>query len=225
MKRAMPEFLAIPVVIVLLGVLIVILLAADAGLATWLIVGGIAGVAVVIFVLVAMRRPRAPAVSEGSAVFEGGAPPADDGVHRVLLVVDDACTTGDLQSLAGARGQNGTSVFVVAPAVSSRVARLTGDEEAYAHAQRHVDATVRALRELGYEASGHVGSHDPVQATDESLREFPADEIVFVLRGGDEAQWLEQDVVDIGRRRYSVPVSELNPAARDDSPIERSDQE
>jgi hypothetical protein len=222
MKRAMPEFLAIPVVIVLLVVLIVILLAADAGLATWLIVGGIAVVAVVIFVLVAMRRPRAPAVSEGSDVFEGGAPPAHDGVHRVLLVVDDACTTGDLQSLAGALGENGTSVFVVAPAVSSRVARLTGDEEAYAHAQGHVDGTVRALRELGYEASGHVGSHDPLQATDEGLREFPADEIVFVLHGGDEAEWLEQDVVDIGRRRYSVPVSELNPAA---SPNERSDEE
>jgi hypothetical protein len=218
----MPEFMAIPVVIVLLGVVIVILIAADAGLATWLVVGGVAVVAIVIFAVVAMRRPRAPAVSEGSAVFEGGAPPANDGVHRVLLVVDDACTTGDLQSLAGARGEHGTSVVVVAPAVSTRVARLTGDEEAYAHAQEHVDGTVRALTELGYEARGHVGSHDPLQATDEGLREFPADEIVFVLHGGDETQWLEQGIVDIGRRRYSVPVSELNPAA---SPNERSDEE
>jgi hypothetical protein len=218
----MPEFMAIPVVIVLLGVVIVILIAADAGLATWLVVGGVAVVAIVIFAVVAMRRPRAPAVSEGSAVFEGGAPPANDGVHRVLLVVDDACTTGDLQSLAGARGEHGTSAVVVAPAVSTRVARLTGDEEAYAHAQEHVDGTVRALTELGYEARGHVGSHDPLQATDEGLREFPADEIVFVLHGGDETQWLEQGIVDIGRRRYSVPVSELNPAA---SPNERSDEE
>ena len=105
---------------------------------------------------------------------------------------------------------------MVAPAVSSRVARLTGDEEAYAHAQEHVDATVRALTDLGYEARGHVGSHDPLQATDEGLREFPADEIVFVLRGGDKTQWLEHGVVEIGRRRYPVPVSELNPAARAD---------
>jgi hypothetical protein len=216
MKRAMPEFMAIPVVIVLLGVVIVILLAADAGLATWLVVGGVAVVAIVIFAVVAMRRPRAPAVDQGSAGFEGGAPPAHDGVHRVLLVVDDACTTSDLQSLAGAQGESGTSVFVVAPAVSSRVARLTGDEDAYAHAQEQVDGTVRALTELGYEARGHVGSHDPLQATDEALREFPADEIVFVLHGGDEAKWLEQGIVEIGRRRYSVPVSELDTAARAD---------
>ena len=48
MKRATPEFLAIPVVIVLLGVVFVILFAADAGLATWLVVGGVAVVAIVI---------------------------------------------------------------------------------------------------------------------------------------------------------------------------------
>jgi len=212
MKRATPEFLAVPIVIVLLGVVFVILFAADAGLAPFLVVGGIAVVAIVIFAVVALRRPRPAAVSEGSAVFEGGAPPARDGVHRVLLVVDAAGTTGDLQRLGGARGEKGTSVLVVAPAVSSRVARLTGDEEAYAHAQKCVDATVSALTDLGYEARGHVGSHDPLQATDEGLREFPADEIVFVLRGGDKTQWLEQGIVDLGRRRYPVPVRELNAA-------------
>ena len=97
----------------------------------------------------------------------------------------------------------------MAPAVSSRVARWTGDEEPYADAQNHLDATVRALADLGLNARGHVGSHDPLQATDEGLREFPADEIVFVLHGGNGSEWLELGVVDVGRRRYSVPVSEL----------------
>ena len=105
---------------------------------------------------------------------------------------------------------------MVAPAVSSRVARITGDEDAYAHALEYVDATVRALTDLGCEARGHVGSHDPLQATDEGLREFPADEIVFVLRSGNKTQWLEQGVVDMARRRYAVPVSELDPATRAD---------
>src|SRR5215208_3389253 len=114
MKRATPEFLAIPVVLVLLGAVFVILVAADAGLATTLLVGGAAAVAVVVFAFVALRRPRPAAVSEGSDVFEGGAPPARDGVHRVLLVVDAAGTTGDLQGLARARGEKGTSVLVVA---------------------------------------------------------------------------------------------------------------
>jgi len=218
MKRAMPEFLAIPVVIVVLGVVIVILLAADAGLAAWLIVGAITVVAVAVLAVVIVRRPRVPAVSEGSAGFEGGAPPARDGIHRVLLVVDDVCTPGDLQSFADARGEGRTAVFVVAPAVSSPLARLTGDEEAYATAQQHLDDTVEALTSLGFEAKGHLGSHDPLQATDEALREFPADEVVFVLHGSREAEWLEQGVVGLARARYSVPVSELEPSRNGDDP-------
>ena len=102
------------------------------------------------------------------------------------------------------------------PPCSSRVARLTGDEEAYAHARESADATVRALTDLGYEARGHVELSDPLQATDEGLREFPADEIVFVLGGGDKTQWLEQGIVDLARGRYPVPVSELDTAARAD---------
>jgi len=212
MKKAMPEFLAIPVVLVVLGIVIVILLAADAGLAAWLIVGAITIVAVAVLAVVIVRRPRAPAVSEGATGFVGGAPPGRDGVRRVLLVVDDVCTPGDLRSLADGRGESRTAVFVVAPAVSSPLARLTGDEEAYATAQQHLDDTVQALASLGFEASGHLGSHDPLQATDEALREFPADEVVFVLHGSREAEWLEQGVVGLARERYSVPVSELEPS-------------
>jgi len=119
------------------------------------------------------------------------------------------CTPGDLQSLADGRGKSRTAVFVVAPAVSSRLARLTGDEDAYASAQQHLDDTVDALTSLGFEATGHLGSHDPLQATDEALREFPADEIVFVLHGGRDTEWLEQGVVGLAQARYSVPVSQL----------------
>lgn len=211
MKKRSPEFLAIPAVIVGLGLVFAILFAADAGLVTWLIVGAVALVVIVTVAVAAMRRPRAASINEGSAAFEGGAPRVADGVHRVLLVVDDVCTASDLDELAGPRADGATSVFVVVPAVSSRVARWTGDEQAYADAKGHLDSTLRVLADLGLEATGHVGSHDPLQATDDGLREFPADEIVFVLHGGDEADWLEQGVVEIGRRRYSVPVRELTP--------------
>ena len=209
MKRAMPEFLAIPVVLVVLGVIAVILLAADAGVAAWLVVGVFTLVVLIVGAVVVMRRPRPAGVSEGSSRFEGGAAPARDDIHRVLLVVDDMCTPGDLRGLADAHGGNRTAVFIVAPAVGSRISRLTGDEDAYAKAQGHLDDTVQALTNLGFDARGHLGSHDPLQATDEALREFPADEIVFVLHGGDETAWLERGVVGLARDRYSVSVSEL----------------
>src|SRR6185436_9452851 len=126
MKKRNPDFLAIPATIVVLTVIFVILLAAVAGLAVFLVVGAVALAAIVVFAVMAMRRPRHPAVSEGSVAFEGSAPPAADRFHRVLLVIDGACTASELESVAGGHAKSETKIFVVAPAVSSRMARLTG---------------------------------------------------------------------------------------------------
>jgi len=54
-------------------------------------------------------------------------------------------------------------------------------------------------------ARGHVGSHDPLQAADEGLREIAADELVFVTPGAAEAA----DVVEAARRRYGIPVRQI----------------
>jgi len=205
MRGRTPEFFAIPVVIVLLGLVFVIMFVLDAGLVAM----ALAAVAIVAVAVVAMRRPRGSVLSEDSAEFKGGAEPADDGVHRVMLVVDSSCAAHDLEGLPVGRDREGTAVFVVVPAVSSRLARWTGDEQAYSDANDHLDLTIQALTELGLQATGRVGAHDPLQATDEALREFPANEIAFVLHGSSEAEWLEHGVVEMARARYTVPVREL----------------
>lgn len=217
MRKGMPEFLAIPLVIVVLGSVFVVMLVADAGIAAMVAFGVVSGVAIVAVAIAAMRRPRGLIASGGSTVFEGGARPLEDGIHRVLLVTDSVHATADLEELATNGGAGGTAVLVVVPAVSSRVARWTGDEQAYERAKEHLDATLLALTDLGLQATGQVGPHDPLQATDDGLRAFPAAEIVFALRGDGESEWLEQGVVDIGRRRYAVPVRELEANERRDA--------
>jgi hypothetical protein len=54
-----------------------------------------------------------------------------------------------------------------------------------------------------------VGAHDPLQAADDGLREFPADAIVFATHPDGRANWLEEGVVETARRRSSVPVSHV----------------
>jgi hypothetical protein len=209
MKRNMPELAAIPILVVVLAVVFVILWAADAGLATFLIVGAIGLVAIVVAVVIAMRRPRGTFSSGAADGVARTAEPADDGIHRVLLVSHGDYSADELKRLVPGGGAKGTRVFVVAPAVSSRLARWTGDESAYTEADEHLRTTVRALKGLGFEATGHVGAHDPLQAADEALPEFPADEIVFALRGEDETEWLDSGVVDAARARYDVTVRAL----------------
>jgi hypothetical protein len=207
-KKYMPEFAAVPITLVVLGLLFLVLWAFDAGLAAWIAVGAIGLAALIVVIVIAMRRPRSVVASGGAGRFDGAAPHVDDGVHRVLVVTHSACSAADLGDLAAANGAT-TSALVVAPALSSRLGRWTGDEGAYRQAEENLAATVQALNGAGIEASGHVGSHDPLQAADDGLREFPADEVVFVMHGDDEKNWLEQGVLDSARERYPVPVREL----------------
>ena len=211
MKREnLREFAAIPIVVVLLGILAVVLFAADAGLWAWIVVGIVVLVALVVVALVTMARPHHPRAHASPSRPAGAATPVDDGVHRTLVIADDACAPDELgHAIAGLRLAGPAAVFVMAPALGSRTARWTGDEHAYQEAAAHLEATLRALRELDLEADGRVGSHDPLQAADDGLREFAADEIVFAVHRGGEENWLERGVVDAARARYPVPVSEI----------------
>jgi hypothetical protein len=212
MNRRKPEFLAVPLVVAGLGILFLIMWAAHAGTGAFVAVGIVGAVLLVVLVVVALRRPRG-ALAGAPAGFVTPATPAADDVHRVLVVVDDACSDGEAERLLAEHGGTRTSVFVVAPAVSSRIGRLTGDDTAYQQAQECLDATLHALGSAGFDTAGRVGAHDPIEAADDGLREFPADEIVFVLHREHEHAWLKDGVVDLARSRYPVPVHELLPTS------------
>ena len=54
-----------------------------------------------------------------------------------------------------------------------------------------------------------VGDTDPVQAIEDALRTFPADEVLVVTHRDDDASWLEQDLAEEARERFGVPVTRL----------------
>jgi hypothetical protein len=204
------EFGAIPLTIVVLGALGVVLWAATQGLWVWVAVGVVALVALIVLAIAYARRPHHPPAPATPSRPEGAPAPRDDGVTRALVIVDAACEPADLAAALAAQGADRrTAAFVVAPALGSRTARWTGDEHAYQEATTRLDATLEALATLNVEASGHVGSHDPLQAAEDGLREFPADEIIFAVHSAQESNWLERGVVEDARARYPLPVRSL----------------
>ncbi|MGZ8688638.1 MAG: hypothetical protein ACXWZP_09445 [Gaiellaceae bacterium] len=201
------EFAAIPIVAVTLGILFVLFLAYDQGLWAWLLVGALGIVLVALVARSVGRQTRHPSIDAAPTVTAG---PARDGAHRVLVVADDSVTSEafreTLTSLAAGRP---IEAYVVAPALSSRLARWTSDESAYGHAQEHLDATIASLSAAGISAHGTIGPHDPLQAADDGLREFAADEVIFATHPEDSSNWLERGVVDQARDRYGVPVTHV----------------
>jgi hypothetical protein len=159
----------------------------------WVLVGVwiLAGIALLV---------RRLARSDDAAATPPRRPAAlDADVHRVLVVVDARRAPDGLAEAAVAHaGGRPTEAFVVVPASASRLDVLTGDEDAHTLASRRLDDTVASLARSGVAARGRVGAETPLQAIDEALREFPAEDIVAAIA---------DDLVDRARRRYEVPVA------------------
>jgi hypothetical protein len=138
--------------------------------------------AVAILVVAARQRPLGPI----------GAAPAGDGRRHVLLVV--TCPVeepGDVKRIAGEAGLDRSGedadVLVLAPAKIGFLDRWTSDiEGARQEAQQNLVATVAALAKAGIAAEARVGDEDIVQAVEDQVQSFPADEVVLVDAGSAE---------------------------------------
>jgi hypothetical protein len=136
--------------------------------------------------------------------------PANDRRFRILVV---ACgrwpVAGSIEELLSHAGRRRVSVFVTAPVLESRIGVLTGDQNGYDDATRRLKVTLDALRGAGLQTEGAVGPNDPLQAADDGVRRFPADEIVFITHSDGPTYWVEDGVIDLARSRYEAPVRHI----------------
>ena len=59
------------------------------------------------------------------------------------------------------------------------------------------------------QAQGEVGDGDPLQAIEDALRTFGADEIVISTHPEGRSNWLERNVVGAARERFDVPITHV----------------
>jgi hypothetical protein len=127
--------------------------------------------------------------------------------RRLLLVADEACSGAALAT--SLEGRN-ADVFVVAPTLVSPIRFLDSDlDPGRASAQGRLAETVTALAERGIDARGVVGSEIPLEAIEDALAFFPADEIVVATPPSERANWLEEGVVERARSLWNLPVSHV----------------
>jgi predicted nucleic acid-binding protein len=146
----------------------------------------------------------------------------ETGAHHILVVANETLAGEALRELIAARGRRTSKdVLVVCPALNSRVRTWTSDEDdARQAAQARVDSLVRSLREIGLAARGTIGDGDPVQAIEDALRTFPADEIVVSTHRPGQSNWLERGVIERTRQRVSIPVTHVIGARVEPPPMD-----
>jgi hypothetical protein len=135
----------------------------------------------------------------------------DPDERRILVIANETVGGSALRErIEEHSAGHPTQVLVVTPALNSPVRTFTSDvDRARQQAQGRLDASLARLSEAGIEARGEIGDGDPLQAMEDALRTFGADEIIISTHPEGRSHWLERGIVSGARERFAVPITHV----------------
>jgi hypothetical protein len=134
-----------------------------------------------------------------------------EGERRILVVANETVGGSALLDCIRQKSEGvQENVLVVSPALASPIRHWASDEDpGRAVAQERLDASLGRLREAGVSARGEIGDSDPLQAIEDALRTFGAEEIIISTHPEGKSNWLERGVVSGARERFGVPITHV----------------
>ena len=181
------------------------LIVAASAIDTWL---GL-GVFVVLSAVVVWRWLRARSIVpvERASVPHRGS----EDERRILVVANETVGGAELHEVLRKKSEGvREQVLVVCPALNTPLRHWASDEDAArAAAQERLSTSLAQLTREGIDARGEVGDGDPLQAMEDALRTFGADEIVISTHPEGRSHWLERNVVGQARERFDVPITHV----------------
>jgi hypothetical protein len=190
----------------LLTVGYVALIVVAASIAPWLGVVVFVGLTATALTFWVRSRSNEPVLRPAVPTRGGG-----EDERRILVIANETLGGAELMQILRSKSEGvREQILVVCPALNSQVRTWASDEDgARAEAQRRLDASLSRLRQDGVQARGEVGDGDPVQAIEDALRTFGADEIVISTHPEGRSHWLERNVVGNARERFDVPITHV----------------
>lgn len=132
---------------------------------------------------------------------------------RRILVVTTAPVEGDALRERVREHAAGEEAELRVVATASDLSPLdwlaTDEDQARGEAAERAAGVEDALAAEAEGVEAEVGDSDPVQAIEDALRTFPADELLLVTRPDDDAGWLEEGAAAEALARFSLPVTHL----------------
>jgi hypothetical protein len=171
---------------------------ARAGVPVWAVV-------TVAAALVYLRRGRSQRQLRTAPAHIGG---QNDRRLLVLTTATDA-DNGLADQVARAASGYQAQVLVVCPASPTRLRHWTSDVNgARTQAQERLEQSLNRLSAAGIQAQGKIGDEDPLQAIEDALRSFGADEIIIATPPEQDSR-IDQGIVRATRERFALPVSHV----------------
>jgi hypothetical protein len=131
--------------------------------------------------------------------------------RRILVIANETVGGERLREEIRSRSEGfDEQVFVVCPALNSPLRHWASDEDrARVQAQKRLNTSLSRLRQAGVDAKGEIGDAEPLQAMEDALRLFGADEIIISTHPEGRSHWLEKGIVDAARERFAVPITHV----------------
>jgi hypothetical protein len=127
--------------------------------------------------------------------------------RRRLLVVALREVDEQAASRVGELADGAAEVRVLVPTPSRRLSRwLSAEDRARSSGQDRLARSAGVLTAAGLSVSGSVGDSDPVQAVEDELRSFAADEVIVLADAGWEPR------VESLRERLALPLTTVRPS-------------
>jgi alkanesulfonate monooxygenase SsuD/methylene tetrahydromethanopterin reductase-like flavin-dependent oxidoreductase (luciferase family) len=149
------------------------------------------------------RKPFREAASE--------APRGDASSPCVLVIANRTLNAEKLRDELRRRAADGAEVHVVAPILASRVHYIASDvDQELDEARGRLATALKWAKAEGVAATGKVG--DPNAALDaiqDELRRFGADEVIISTFPRGKSNWLETGIVERLREELEVPVTHV----------------
>ena len=128
----------------------------------------------------------------------------------ILLIANRTCPCPGVLDAVRARAAPDGRVLIVVPALNGRVKHYVSDtDEAVREAHRRLAQALGWFADEGVRVHGAVGDADPLQAIEDALAGFAADEIVIATHPPGHSHWLEKDLPERARRLSGLPVAHL----------------
>ncbi len=140
--------------------------------------------------------------------------PPGDGARHVLVIagaaIEEPPTAQEIAERVRAGEDDGdVDLLVLAPAQTGFLDRWASDvRRGRQGAQRRLVLSVAALAGAQLEARGRVGDASLLQATEDTLREFPADEVILVTGPADRDPEGARVAAQL-RRRLDRPLTHV----------------
>src|SRR6187551_1520882 len=133
---------------------------------------------------------------------------------RLLIAAGEAASSpGELPFGVRELIEAADEILVVTPRLPGRFEWLaSATDKATEHADERLQTVLGQLAEMGSEASGTLGTDDPLLAFEDAIRDFAPDHLLVALRTDDDAGWQERGLLEQLQKRFGLPITAFSPA-------------